>query len=207
MSTADLDDLAILWRSEPEPAERKELEQLAERARRRGQLSDFADIALVAFLTVSTAVSTFASRSPLLLGGAVILIVVTVWLTFKRRALRQMSRSLDTADRHGFIDSSVRHVKANLRRNMLSLAVLPLIAPLALLVKVGARTGGDPHAIAVELIHWVGSARGIIVLSVIFLIMLSLLRARRRHLAELRRLKALRNAYDDESLRDAGAEL
>jgi Flp pilus assembly protein TadB len=207
MSTGDLDDLTALWRTEPEPAERKELEQLADQARRKGRLSDYADIALIGFIIVSTAVATFAAHSPLLLAAAVILILATVWLTFKRRALRQMSRSLDTADRYGFIDSSVRNVKANLRRNMLSLFVFPAIAPLALLVKMGARTGGDPHAIVDELVRWIGSARGLFTLCVLFLIMVFLVRSRQRHLAELRRLRALQHAYEDEARRDAGAEL
>lgn len=204
MSTGDLDDLTALWRTEPDPAERKELEQLADQARRKGRLSDYADIALVGFLIVSTAVATFAAHSPLFLGAAVILIVTTVWLTFKRRALRQMSRSLDTADRQTFIDSSIANVKANLRRNLLSMIVFPAIAPLALLVKLGTRIGGDPDVIFEELIRWIGSTRGLFVLGFVFLVMVFLVRSRQRHRAELRRLKALRHAYEDEARRDAG---
>lgn len=205
MSTGDLDDLTALWRVEPDPAEREELERLADQARRRGRLSDYADIALVGFLIGTTAVATFAARSPLFLGVAVILIAATVWLTIKRRALRQMSRSLNTADRQGFIDSSIRNVKANLRRNMLSLIFFPAVAPLALLVKIGSRTGGDPRAIAQELINWTGSARGILTLTFVLLLMVFLLRSRQRHAAELRRLRALQHDYDDEARRDAGA--
>lgn len=207
MSTGDLDDLTALWRAEPDQKERKELEQLARQARRRGRLADYADIAFVAFLIGSSIVAAFASRSPLLLGAAVILIVATVWLTFKRRGIRQMTRSLNTADRRGFIDSSVRNAKANLRRNLLSLVFLPAIAPLALLVKLGSRTGGDPQAIVVGLIQWAGSTRGLITLTIMFLIIAFLVRSRRRYHAELRQLKDLQNAYEDEARRDAGGEL
>lgn len=199
MSTGDLDDLAILWRAEPEPAEREELEQLAERARRRGRLSDYADMALVAFLIVSSIVASFAARSPLLMVAAVVLVIMTVWLTIKRRRIRQMSRNLQAKDRENYIDSSIRNVTGALRRNMLSLIFFPLVVPLALLVKLGSRTGGDPQAIAAGLLAWLGSPRAAVTLATVLLIMIFVVRARRRQLMELRRLHELQRAYADET--------
>lgn len=206
MSTGDLDDLAILWRAEPEPAERAELEQLAGKARRRGRLADYADMALVAILVVGSIVATFAAGSPLLMAVAVLLIVMTVWLTIKRRRIRQMSRGLKAKDRENYIEGSVRDVTGALRRNMLSLVFIPLVVPLAVLVKLGSRTGGDPQSIATGLIEWVSSLRGAITFAIVSLIMFFVLRARRRQQTELRRLLELQSAYADETRRE-NAEL
>lgn len=202
MSTGDLDDLAILWRVEPEPAEREELEQLAESARRRGRLSDYADMALVAFLVVSSIAASFAARSPLLMAVAVVLVVMTVWLTVKRRRIRQMSRGLKAKDREDYLDSSIRDVTGALRRNLLSLVFIPLVVPLAVLIKLGARTGGDPYGIAMGLMAWVGSTRGVVTVVAVSLIMIFVIRARRRQLTELGRLHELQRAYAAEARRE-----
>lgn len=206
MSTGDLDDLAILWRAEPEPAERAELDQLAEKARRRGRLADYADIGLVAIVVVSSIVATFAAGSALLMVVAAVLIVMTIWLTVKRRRIRQMSRGLRAKGRENYIDGSVRDVTGALRRNLLSLVFIPLVVPLAVLVKAGSRTGGDPQAIAAGLIAWMGTPRGAITLAIVSLIMIFVVRARRRLLTELRRLNELQGAYADETRRE-NAEL
>jgi hypothetical protein len=203
MSTGDLDDLAALWRADPDPGEREELEQLARQARRRGRLVDFVDLAMLALLVGGSIVAAFAIQNPLLLVAGAIVIVATAWLTLKRRKIRQMARSLNTADRRGFLESSIGNVKANLRSNLLSLIVFPLFAPVVVLLKVGARTGGDPGAMIVGLIEWASSQRGLITLAVGFLLMAFVYRARRRHRSELRRLLDVRSAYEDEARQDA----
>ena len=203
MSTGDLDDLATLWRAEPEPAEREDLEQLARQARRRGRLVDVVDIAMAALLIGGSVVAVFAIHTPFLLVAAALVIAATVWLTLKRRKIRQMVRSLTTFDRRSFLESSIGNVKANLRSNLLSLIVFPLFAPVVVLLKVGARTGGDPGAMFAGLFEWASSQRGLITLSVGFLLMAFVYRARRRHRSELRRLLDLRGAYEDEARQDS----
>ena len=207
MSTGDLDDLATLWRADPEPAERDELEQLARQARRRGRLVDFVDLAMVVLVIGGSIFAVFAARSPLLMAAALVLIVATVWLTWKRRTIRQMSRDLVTTDRDGFLAGSIRHAKANLRRNTLSLVAFPLIVPLAVLLKRAAHAGGDPHAAFTGLVEWAGSQRGLITLTVLSFMILFLIRSRLKHRAELRRLEDLRRAYEEEARRDLEADL
>ena len=207
MSTGDLDDLATLWRADPEPAERDELEQLARQARRRGRLVDFVDLAMVVLVIGGSIFAVFAARSPLLMAAALVLIVATVWLTWKRRTIRQMTRDLVTTDRDGFLAGSIRHARANLRRNTLSLVAFPLIVPLAVLLKRAAKAGGDPQAAFTGLVEWAGSQRGLITLTVLSLMILFLLRSRHKHRAELRRLEDLRRAYEVEARRDLEAEL
>ena len=203
MSKGDLEDLAALWREDPDPAGQEELEQLARTARRRGRLGDYADLALVLLIVGASIVAIFAARSPLFMAPAVLLIIATVWLTLKRRSIRHMSRMMRTTDRRSFLEDSMRSVKGNLRRNLLSLVIFPLIAPLALLSKMGTRTAGDPDAIAAALLTWAGSPRGLITMLVLVVLMAFLVRARRRYLAELRRLNDLQRAYEDEAKRDA----
>lgn len=207
MSTGDLDDLATLWRAEPDAAEQEELQRLAGRARWRGRLVDYVDLAMVALVIGGSIVAAFAARSPLLMAAALVLIVASVWLTWKRRTIRQVTRDLVTTDRDSFLSGSIRHTKANLRRNTLSLVAFPLIVPLAVILKRAATTGGDPNAVLTGLAEWAGSQRGVITLSVLSLMILFLLRSRHRHKAELRRLEDLRRAYEDEARMDGEVDL
>ena len=207
MSTGDLDDLATLWRAEPDAAEQEELQRLAGRARWRGRLVDYVDLAMVALVIGGSIVAAFAARSPLLMAAALVLIVASVWLTWKRRTIRQVTRDLVTTDRDSFLSGSIRHSKANLRRNTLSLVAFPLIVPLAVILKRAATTGGDPNAVLTGLAEWAGSQRGVITLSVLSLMILFLLRSRHRHKAELRRLEDLRRAYEDEARMDGEVDL
>jgi hypothetical protein len=207
MSQGDLEDLAALWRDEPDAAEQEQLQRLARKARRRGRLVDYVDLTMVVLVIGGSVAAAFAARSPLLMAGALVLIVATVWLTWKRRTIRQMTRDLVTTDRDSFLAGSIRHTKANLRRNTLSLIAFPLIVPLAVLLKRAATTGGDPYAALVGLVQWAGSQRGLITLSVLSLMILFLLRSRHRQQAELRRLEDLRKAYEEEARRDVEADL
>ena len=207
MSQGDLEDLAALWRDEPNAAEQEQLQQLARKARRRGRLVDYVDLAMVVLIIGGSILAAFAAKSPLLMAGAVVLIITTVWLTWKRRTIRQMTRDLITTDRDSFLAGSIRHTRANLRRNTLSLIAFPLIVPLAVLLKRAAKAGGDPHAAFTGLVEWAGSQRGLITLTILSLMILFLLRSRHKHRAELRRLEDLRRAYEDEARRDLEAEL
>ena len=206
MSTGDFDDLATLWRAEPDDAEQEQLQQLALKARRRGRLADYVDLAMVVLVIGGSIVAAFAARSPLLMAAALVLIVATVWLTWKRRRIRQMARDLVTTDRDSFLAGSIRHTRANLLRNTLSLVAFPLIVPLAVILKRAATTGGDPYAALMGLAEWASSQRGLITLSVLSFMILFLLRSRHRHQAELRRLEDLRRAYEDEARLDGEAD-
>jgi len=201
---SDLDDLALLWREEQEdPAEQRELEQLARKARSRGKLMAYTDIAWVVMLVGGSVIALFAAYSPFLLVATILIILGTVWLTWKRRSIRQMTRSLNTSDRQGFLESSIDFARGSLRRNTLSLVTFPMIVPLAVLVKVATRSGGDPQAMVAGVLAWLTSPRGIIPLTVLAVMMTFVIRARYRIRAELRRLADLSRDYEEEARRDA----
>ena len=196
MTDPELKELAELWR-QPDPAEAERFQALARRARRRGRWLGYADWALAVLLVGGSLFALFASPGPLFTGAAVLLLIATILLTWQRRKLRQMASTLDTADRQAFIASSVKSARANLRRVTLSVLALPLFVVAALLTRFSMRPGPavDPGQ---ALLDWAQSTRGMISLAVFALIIALSLRSAVRIRAELRRLEALRRAYEDE---------
>jgi hypothetical protein len=198
MTDPDLQELAELWQ-QPDAAEAEKFQSLARRARRRGRYLGYADWALAILLVGGSLFALLASRGPLTTGAAVLLLVATIWLTWQRRRLRQMASTLDTADRQGFIKSSVRSARANLRRVTLSVIALPPLVIAALLAKMSLRGGGrisDPGQI---LLDWAQSTRGMISLAIFALIIALSVRSIVRIRKELRSLESLRRAYEEEN--------
>lgn len=206
MIDPELQELAELWR-EPDAAEAEKLQLLARRARRRGRWLGYADWALALVLVGGSLFALFAAPGPLTTGAAILLLVATVWLTWQRRRLRQMASTLDTADRQSFIESSIRSARANLRRVTLTLIALPPFVIFALLGKMAARRGGyvdDPGQV---LLDWAQSPRGMISLALFATLIALSLRSILRIRNELRRLRKLRRAYEDENhASDSGSD-
>jgi hypothetical protein len=198
MTDPELQELGELWR-QPDEAEAKTFQSLALRARRRGRFLAYADWALALVLVGGSLFALLASPGRLTTFAAIGLLVATVWLTWQRRRLRQMARSLDTSDRQGFIESSVRSARANLRRVTLSVIALPPLVILALLSKMSFRRGGyvsDPGQV---LLDWAQSTRGMISMAIFALLIALCVRSILRIRKELRSLEALRGAYEEEN--------
>jgi hypothetical protein len=200
MTDPDLQELAALWQ-EREDGEAVKFERMARRARRQGRLLAFADVALAILLVGGSLFAIFASPGGFTTAAALALLVATVWITWKRRKLRQMARTLDTADREAFLANSVRNARADLRRVTLSLAALPPLVVVSLLMKMGMRTGGAIVDPVEYIISWAQTPRGMFSLTMFLLISLYMLRTRRRLKAELRWLEDLRTAYENEANR------
>ncbi|MGA9582739.1 MAG: hypothetical protein WBR13_12305 [Allosphingosinicella sp.] len=198
MTDPELQELAELWR-EPEPAEAEEIQALARRARRRGRYLGYADWALALVLVGGSLFAFLASPGPLTTGAAIGLLVATIWLTWHRRRLRQMARTLDTADRQSFIESSVKSARANLRRVTLTVVALPPLVILALLSKMSFRRGGPVTDPGQVLLDWAQSPRGMISLAIFATLIALSLRSILRIRNELRRLRNLRRAYEEEN--------
>jgi hypothetical protein len=195
MTDPELQELADLWQ-QPDAAEAEKFQSLARRARRRGRYLAYADWALAAVLVGGSFFALFASHGPLTTVAAVLLLVATIWLTWHRRRLRHMASTLDTADRHAFIESSVRSARANLRRVTLSIIAFPPLVIFALLAKMSARgRESDPAGF---LLDWAQSPRGMISLAVFALLIGLSVRSILRIRNELARLEMLRLAYEEE---------
>jgi hypothetical protein len=203
MNRPDFDEFAALWQDEPDHLEQAQIEAYVRSARRRGRLLAYADYAIAVLLVGGFAVGTLISKSPLTLIPAVLLMIAIIWMTWKRRKIRQMALTLSTSDRESFIESSIRNVRANLRRQYISLGSLPLVVPLALFFKVSIRTGGGPQEVLDAFIAWTQTIRAPITILLLMVIAGVSLRAVRKLKRELRQLERLREGYRQETEKEA----
>jgi hypothetical protein len=202
MSRPEFDEFAALWQGSPDPEEQARMEAYARAARRRGRLFDYFDYAYAVSLIIVFVGGTFISTSPLTIAVAVPLMIAVTWMTYKRRRLRQMTRTLNTTGRAAFIESSLRNARANLRRTTISLAALPLVVPVALAFKVSIRTGGGPQEVWEALLLWTQTIRAPLTILGLLIIAGLTLRSRRRIKAEIGRLEGLRDGYEAEAEKD-----
>lgn len=205
MREPGFEDLADLWQ-DGEEGDREVFEAMARRARRRGRLLGYADIGLFVLLVGGVLSSVFMTPNLTSIVVAIPILVATVWVSWTRRRLRQMSRALDTSDPAGFLESCVANAKANLRRVKISLFMVPLFTVLAAVFKGSQRSRGGIEGLPRGILEWASQGRAMIVLVIIFLIFMSVLWSRRRLRAELSRLETLRQDYEEESRRDVGTD-
>jgi hypothetical protein len=205
MREPGFEDLAELWQDGDE-GDREVFEAMARRARRRGRLLGYADLGLLVVLVGGVLSSVFMTPNPTTLVTAILLLIATVWLTWTRHRLRQMSATLDTSDPATFLESSVVNARANLRRVNLSLILLPPIVAMAAAFKGSQRSKSGIEGLPQGMWEWATSGRAMIALTVIFLIFLSVVWSRRRLRAELSRLESLRQDYEEERQRDVGID-
>ena len=201
MTDPDLQTLADLW-TEPDTAEQEAFEAMARKARLRGRIFAYLDFAAVAFILACSFLGVFMEPGAVTMVAAIALIITTVIVTRKRRQIRQMSRTLDTASRHAFIETSISNATANLRRTKLSLAFFPLGVVIALTYKMSLRAGGRSELMLGSFVEWMQTPRGVITLVLLSLIFAWGVRTAWRIKRELRRLDELRTAYADEDRYD-----
>jgi hypothetical protein len=204
MREPGFEELADLWQDREE-GDREAFEALARKARRRGRLLGYADVALVVVFVGGIVPGLFLAPNPSTVAIAILLLAATLWLSWTRRRLRQMAATLNTSDPAAFLESSVANARANLRRVNLSLVIMPPLVAMAIAFK------GSQHSDRIEhlwqgILEWASSARAMIALAVVLLFFLSVIRSRRRLQAELGRLESLREDYEVESRRDLGIE-
>jgi hypothetical protein len=202
MNRPELDEFAALWNDGPDPLEQEQMEAYARTARRRGRLLDYIDYAAMLGLFVMFVGGALISTSPLTIAVAVPLMIAVTWMTWKRRNLRQVARTLNTSDRAAFIESSLRNARANLRRNTIGLASMPFLVPVALAFKVSLRTGGGPAEVWDAFLLWTQTLRAPLTVVGLLVIAAFALRARRKIKSEMRRLETLRAGYEAEAERE-----
>ncbi len=204
MTDPDLQRLADLW-TEAGGAEQESFEAMARKARRRGRLFAWLDLAAVAVILGGVGLGFFMKPGAVTMVAAILLIVLTVVVTRKRRQIKQMTRTLDTASRQAFIETSISNATANLRRTRLSLAFFPVGVVVALVYKMSVRTGGRADLIPAAFLEWAPSPRGIGTFAVLAMLLLWGLQSHARLRRELRRLEELRAAYAEEDELESAA--
>lgn len=201
MREPGFEELADLWQ-DPDDGDREAFEALARKARRRGRLLSYVDLAFVVLL-VAPLLTVFLTPNPVVVAAALVLLMATLWISLVRWRLRQMAATLNTNNPTAFVASSLRNVTANLRRVNLSLVLTPLFVAAAILFKGSQRSSGGMHLLE-GVWAWASSLRGLAALAVVALFVVALIRSRARLQAELRRLESLRLEYEEERLRDEG---
>lgn len=199
MNRPDLDEFAALWQAEAEPLDQKQMEAYARSARRRGKLLAWLNYVVWFLMMALTAAGAFVSVNPLTIIVAVPLMLVITWLMWKGRQTRLMVRTLNTSSPQGFLETSLRNARENLRRGMISLIALPFLVPVALAFKVSTRTGGGPQEIWDAFLVWTHTIRAPITVVLLIIVAGFSLRSRWRTQAEIRRLEALRRSYEAEA--------
>ena len=199
MNRPDLDGFADLWQSEPDPPEQAQMQDYARAARRRGKLLGYIDIAWFISVFIIVVGGVFVSHSPLTIAIGLPLMLVTIWISWKRRQMRQMTRTLNTSTPAAFVASSLANARANLRRVTISVAFVPFVVPAALAFKVSIRTGGGPQEVWDAFLLWTHTIRAPITVVVLSIIVAFSLRSRRRIKSEMRRLEGLRRGYEIEA--------
>lgn len=205
MREPGFDDLADLWQ-DPDEGDREAFEALARRARRRGRLLGYVDLALVLLLVGGIVPGIFMAPNAATVATAILLLVATLWLSWTRRRMRQMAATLNTSDPMAFLQSSVANANANLRRVNLSLMIMPPLVAMTIAFKGSQHSEGGIENLPQGVLEWASSPRAMIGLTVVSLIALALFRSRKRLRAELSRLESLRLDYEEEQRRDAGME-
>lgn len=197
MTDPDLQSLADLWTDTDAPKQ-EAFEKIARKARLRGRIFAWLDYAAVGFILACSVLGFFMEPGPTTMVAAIALIVMTLVVTRKRRQIKQMTRTLDTASRAAFIETSISNATANLRRTRLSLGFFVPGMVIALAYKMALRVGGRTEDIPAEFIDWVQTARGIITMVLLALLFAWGLRTAWRSKRELSRLEELRAAYAEE---------
>jgi hypothetical protein len=206
MNRPDLDEFAALWQDELDPVEQAQMEADARRARQRGRLLGYVDAALIGLILLGTVLGTMVSPHPLTIGLAVLLVVPTIWLSWKRRGLRQMAATLNTSDPAAFVASSIRNAASDLRRATLGVFLLPPFLVGAVVFRALLKGGGDFDQLLPGITAWAASPRGAVVLPIAALMMVRLAYSRRRLRTELSRLEVLQAEYQEETRREEGPD-
>ncbi|TFI59225.1 hypothetical protein E2493_05095 [Sphingomonas parva] len=203
-SDLDLEKLAELW-NEPDASTAEDVDALARRARREARLMGWADTALAVIIVGSLVLGAMMKPSLPVAAGALLTIVMTLWLNWKRRNFRQINRTLAAATRTDFLESSIRLARTRLRRATFSLITFPPAILAALLYRVSTKGEIDHPVIAI--VKWAASLRGMVALGLLVLLFLWMLRSRRRQRDELRRLEEIHRDYAEEAEREQRLEV
>ncbi|HEX8571419.1 MAG TPA: hypothetical protein VF759_01565 [Allosphingosinicella sp.] len=201
MTDPDLQGFADLW-TEPDAAEQEAFEAMARKARARGRILAYLDVAGVAVMVGGVLLSLFMEPGTLTVIAAIALLITTVIVIRKRRQIRQMTRALDTASREAFVETSIANAAANLRRARFTLVVFPIGVAIALVFKMSVRVGGRTDLILPAFLEWAPSLRGIITFVVLGLLFAWVVRTESRTRRELEALKEVRALYADEARRE-----
>lgn len=196
MSDFDLDRLGDLWRAQPDAAEMAALQRAAAAVARRARWGQLADFALSALVSVAVVILVWSNPTTktALVGGAAILLMLSSHV--RQRQLRKLELEELAGSSEQMLDQSIERVEATIKRNRFGLiGVVPgFLVGIAFAATLESERRSELMAMLVANQLTTGIAAiaivaGLVGLSIYFVHMA------RRNRAELERLKALRDDY------------
>lgn len=202
MSEPQFDDIAALWKQEPDAEERRTFEALARRTGWRARLLRYLDIGLALFVLIGVLLALLWDRGPATVALVLLCIVAIVWSNWKRHKLRQVALALDTSNREAFVATAMESVRARLRSSSMWIVLLLPSVALGLALIAAATKPPTLGWFLGDVVRRFTSPSGVawavfLALLIIYFGMVNL-RLRR----ELERLKSLENQYREEAARD-----
>jgi len=196
VSDFDLDRLGDLWRAQPDAAEMAALQRAAAAVARRARWGQLADFALSALVSVAVVILVWSNPTTktALVGGAAILLMLSSHV--RQRQLRKLELEELAGSSEQMLDQSIERVEATIKRNRFGLiGVVPgFLVGIAFAATLESERRSELMAMLVANQLTTGIAAiaivaGLVGLSIYFVHMA------RRNRAELERLKALRDDY------------
>jgi len=195
-------ELAAAWGDSALPDDRRELQRMARRTPRLARMVQWGELAVVALLGVTILASiVWRLGAATLLTGSMILLLLA-WSAWKRHHFGNIALMLEEGDRLSFLRSLVRAKEAELNRSAIGLALILPGTLLTMLLGFSLRQGPGDQELAAFLGAVVSTPRGLICLAFLACALLLLSLSHLRLLAELKRLRGLREDYADEEHRD-----
>ncbi len=196
-------ELAAVWGDSALPRDRHELQRMARRTPRLARMVQWGELlAVVGLLAVAILASiVWRLGAATLLTGSLILLLLA-WSAWKRHHFGNIALMLEEGDRLSFLRSVVRAKEAELNRSAIGLALILPGTLLTMLLGFSLRQGSGDQELAAFLGAVVSTPRGLICLAFLACALLLLSLSHLRLLAELKRLRGLREDYAEEAHRD-----
>lgn len=202
MTRDEYNELASLWSTSSPPDDERELERLARRTPRLARLAQWGELAVVAMLAVTIGAAIIWRLGPAtLLTGSLILLLLG-WSAWRRHHLGTIALLIDESDRLSFVRSTLRAREAELNRSALGLALILPGTLLTMLLGFSLRESPGEGDLPAFLAAVLSTPRGLIAVAFLASAVLLLTLSHLRLVAELEKLRRLRDAYAEETRRD-----
>lgn len=198
LTSVEFDQLAALWKQEPDAFERRELAGLARRATRTARFLQYAEFVVGLLLGLGILAALFVQPVPLSLALGLPVVVTVFWYSWKSHALGNLALLVDRSGRDAFVESMARSKAAHLARSTIGLCLfLPTIVVTSMAIHSwkGGTLDGYVQAMALAMTK----TGGIVTMVVLLVALLLFIRTNLRLRQELGRLQLLCGEYREET--------
>lgn len=203
MTPRDFTEYAALWREQIDPKELAGLQAMATKIKRSAGRRWLLDRVLAVFAIgmVCLALLRYSAPPPIKL-SLVLLMVVPIWHTWKRRQITRASRAIAVDDPRIFFEAAIENIQAEIDlSNKSAWLGLPIFV-ISILLAAASRGFHNLYMAFLDRIV-LSSAKTIFAVAIFVLGFIYLIRDNIRLREQLRRLEAMRREWEE---RDPGEE-